>query len=344
MPSSSGFSTVLTHRVVHRLPHFERHYELGAPYILSFRDLDCRVWHEEFSSRIFAAVGCGQHLPVYRMSHGEFIMAVGYQLPPGTSFRSRLIHRYVQLQRRLGLLPVFFSGSSDNSYEVFSANEIARARAIYTAGLRNIAQEGILAAAFNENPGYIEYLPKYLSWLEQKQVPLHAGNYVPFYSVYALLLGPEGKSLLRGRHVLVVTSFTAEKERRLKMELNVLGVASVQLYPVSACKAMFDKLDLSSIRHPVDIALIGAGVGAASILEQLKPIRAVAIDAGFAIDAMAFPEKRWNRPFCVSDETFVSERVKFLEVEDIARLRILNAAQGRNSALLDEIELRIQQA
>lgn len=331
----TSLQSQLRHRVVHRLPHFERHYELGAPYILSFRDIDCRDWHAKFANRIIAAVGTRQHLPVYRISHGEFIMAVGYQAPVGASLRSRLVHHFVQCKRWIGLAPSFYSGSQDNSYETFTKGEISRARAIYVSGLRNIANEGILAIAFNENRGFIEYIPKYLRWLERQQICLNADNYMPFYSIYALLLGPESEQILRGRHVLVITSFTPEKQAHLQRELQARGVKSVQCYAVSPTRAMFDIIDLERIRQPVDVVLIGAGVGAASIIEQIKALDAVAIDSGFAIDVIAYREKRWNRPFCVADSEFDLRKITFLEPSDVEMLAALNAAQGKKSELLE---------
>lgn len=325
----------LRHRVVHRLPHFERLYELGAPYILSFRNIDCRDWHAQFANRIIAAVGTRQHLPVYRISHGEFIMAIGYQVPVGASLRSRLIHHYVQLHRFLGLQPAFYSGSNDNSYETFDRHEVARARELYVRCLRNIAREGILAIAFNENRGYIEFITKYLRWLDRREIALNADNYMPFYSIYALLLGPESERILRGRHVLVITSFTPEKQAHLERELQARGVKSVQCYAVSPTRAMFDVIDLERIRQPVDVVLIGAGVGAASVIEQIKALGAVAIDSGFAIDVIAYPERRWNRPFCVPDSEFDLRKIKFLGTSDVEMLAGLNAAQGKQSTLLE---------
>lgn len=326
----------LKYCVPHRLPHFERHYELGAPHVLSFKNVDCREWHREYVSRIKGAVGCGKHFPVFRISHGEFILAVGYQVLAGATLRSRLIHNYQGWKRRLGLIPAFLSGSKDNSCETFTRDEIARAREIYVTCLRNIANEGILAIALNRNAGYIEYIPKYLAWLERKQILLHEDNYMPFYSIYALLLGPEGAHLFRAKKLLIITSFDAEKKASLECELYRRGAESVQCISISPTRAMFDTIDIDGINRPVDIALIGAGVGAASVIEQIRPLGVVAIDAGFALDALAYPSKRWNRPYCVSDEEFQLDKIRFLDSSDIEMLRQLNISQGKSCATLDQ--------
>ena len=45
--------------------------------------------------------------------------------------------------------------------------------------------------------------------------------------------------------------------------------------------------------------------------EQLKPLNTVVIDGGFVIDALAKPEARWRRAFCIPDDEFDRSRVKF---------------------------------
>ena len=269
-------------------------------------------------------------------------MAVGYQAPTHSSWMNYLRFRFAKSGRLVGLLPAFYSGSADNTHELFGRSEMTAARATYLESLRAVARDGILAAALHLTPGYAEYLPKYLRWLDDNHVVLRPENYLPFYSIYALLCGPDSVELVRGRRVLVVTSWTPEKKMAVEWALGTLGARSVQCYPVSPNRAMFDEVQLSSVVRPVDVVLIGAGVGAVRILEQVRPLEAVAIDAGFAIDALAFPEKRWNRPFCVPDSEFDEEKIRFLGRRDIAMLRRLNAEQGRVSPALDRVERILQ--
>lgn len=47
-------------------------------------------------------------------------------------------------------------------------------------------------------------------------------------------------------------------------------------------------------------AAFRVGVGAAPIVEQLKPLKSVVPDAGFVIDAPPKPESEWLRTFCLS--------------------------------------------
>ena len=328
----------LRYRILHRLPNFERHYELGAPFVLSFRDVDCRGWHQEFSERIISAAGCGRYLPVFRVSHGEFIMAVGRQKPQDPTLQERFRFIFHEARRKVGLVPRFRSGSADNSYETFAEHEMGHARAVYLESLVAIARDGLLAAALHLTRGFVEYIPKYLRWLELNGVLLHQANYMPFYSVYALLCGPEHTPLLKGRRVLVITSFSPGKQKAVEERLASIGAASIQCYPVSPTKAMFETVDLSKVKGPVDVVLVGAGVGAARILAQMRPLGAVTIDAGFGIDALAFPEKRWRRPFCVPDAEFEEESVEFVGRQEIHMLKRMNAEQGRTSPSLERIE------
>jgi len=47
-----------------------------------------------------------------------------------------------------------------------------------------------------------------------------------------------------------------------------------------------------------------AGIGAASVLDQLAPFRTVSIDAGICVEALADPSKR-ERVFMVPDDEVV---------------------------------------
>lgn len=326
------------HRVLHRLPGFDRHFELGTTFVRSFREIDCRDWYREFVDRVLASLGTRKHLPVFRLSHGEFIMAVGRQVDASAPIGTRVLHHLAKLARGAGLLPAFYSGSKDNSYEQFSKSELASAQECFRRHLRDISREGIVAAAFYENAGYQQYIPKVLDFLAQNDIELTADNYVPFYGVYALLHGPDADRLFRNRRVLVVTSFPGDKRERLTSELLARGASSVQFHSVSPVRAMFDTIDLNNISQPIDITLVGAGTGAAAVLAQVRPLGSLAIDAGFAIDAIAFPEKRWNRPYCIPDSEFDINKVNFISLQTIEMLKRLNRDRGVTSASLAELE------
>lgn len=286
--------------VVHNYPEFEQACALEVTHQYAFSPRDCREWHQSTIERIIAAVGKGRHLAVYRISHGEFIMALGRRLEAATP-RQWLVKVYLSLRRLLRMDPPFKSGSAENSYEQFDSEELPRARRRYLECLREISRDGILAIGLHDTPGYQLYVADYVAWMAANGITLSEANYAMFYSIYVLFGGSDARRLLVGRSVLVITSFPGEKRRNLEHNLSRYGVRSAQYYEVSATRAMFDIICLDRIQQPVDLVLIGAGVGAASVLEQVRPLNAVCIDAGFAIDVLANPELAWNRPLFVTD-------------------------------------------
>ena len=316
--------------VEQRYPEFEKHWQAfadhgmrrGTAKVHYFHPVDCRDWHNRMVEKILAREP-GRHFPVFRMSHGEFMLALGYRYPWNDG-RSKLwcdaITMYHRLRRWAGLEPAFRSGSHLNSYEEFTKEEIRGAERAYIANLASISREGILAAAFYDNPGYSEYFPDFFDWMDRRGILLDTENYMPFYSVYALLAGSRLRDIVAGRQVLVATSFRDDKEERLVRLFTQLGAGGVQCYATHPSKAIFDRIDLGRIRPGVEVAFVGAGVGAAAVIEQLRPLGALCIDGGFCLDMLAYPELRWERPYCAPDTMFDLSKVKFLSEERKSRL------------------------
>jgi len=332
--SGADGSTALRQRlspcVEQRYPEFEKHRQAfgehglrrGTARAYYFHPTDCRDWHNRMVEKMLAREP-GRHFPVFRMSHGEFMLALGYRYPH-TGEKSKLwcdaITLYHRLRRWTGLEPAFRSGSHLNSFEEFTKQEIAAAEKSYIANLASISHEGILAAAFYDNPGYSEYFPDFFDWMDRRGIVLNTENYIPFYSVYALLAGSRLRDVVAGRQVLVATSFRDDKEERLVRTLTQLGARGVQCYATHPSKAIFDRIDLNRIRPGVEVAFVGAGVGAAAVIEQLRPLGALCIDGGFCLDMLAYPELRWERPYCAPDAMFDLSKTKFLSEERKARL------------------------
>ncbi len=312
----------LTPCVEQRYPEFERHFEAfrypdprrGTAQAYYFHPTDCRDWHNRMVEKMLAREP-GRHFPVFRMSHGEFMLALGYRYPRqlGTSrLLSDAITFYHQLRRWTGLEPAFRSGSHLNTYEEFTKREIAAAEAAYIFNLASISREGILAAAFYDNPGFNEYFPDFFDWMDGRGIVLNTENYMPFYSVYALLAGSRLRDFVEGRQVLIATSFRGDKEERLTHAMQELGACGVQFYATHPSKAIFDRIDLGRIQSGTDIVFVGAGVGAAAVIEQLRPLGALCIDAGFCLDMLAYPDMRWERPYCAPDPIFDLSKVKYI--------------------------------
>lgn len=307
--SNKSYPSVL---IQQSFPSFHKTAQLGMPQIFAFDERSCEDWYREGMAPMFEAVGQNVHFPVFRISHGELHMALGLRLRPDANFKARLGFYARCVQVMLGLRPPHLEYSAGaGTAETFLKNELKNALSRYVPALRNIANEGLLAACFQTNAGYVEYFPDYFDWLDANDIPLTPDNYVPFYSIYSMVFGPDSSKIFKGRSILIVNYLPEEKQRVLREALAERGVSNVQFISIRSDKALFQDLDLSSVEGNVDVVLIGAGCGAAPMTEQLKPLKAVVIDAGFAIDALAKPEARWRRAFCIPDDEFEPERINF---------------------------------
>lgn len=293
-------------------PHFAKTAALGMPKVFAFDERPCEQWYSEGMAPLFTAIGQNVHFPLFRISHGELHLALGRRLRPDATPKQKLAHCYHKAKQALRLEAPHREGPTVNgTWEIFHQDELDAARARYIPTLRNIANEGLLAACFQTNAGYIEYFPDYYDWLDKQNIPLNLKNYVPFYSVYSMVFGPDSARIFKNRSILIINYLPDAKQQVLCEALAGRGVSQVQFISIRPDKALFQDLDLSHVEGNVDVVLLGAGCGAAPMTEQLKPLKAVVIDAGFAIDALAFPEARWTRAFCIPDEEFDRDKVKF---------------------------------
>ena len=303
---------LLIHKVTQNFPSFSKTAALGMPQIFALGQRECAEWHVAGMAPLYEAVGQNRHFPLFRISHGELHLALGRRLRPDATTKQKCAHLYHKLKQAVRLEAPHREGPTVNgTWEIFNQNELDAARARYIPALRNIANEGLLAACFQTNAGYVEYFPDYFDWLDQNEIPLNRKNYVPFYSVYSMVFGPDAPKIFEGRSLLVINYLPEAKQTILSEALKARGVSNVQFISIRPDKALFQDLDLSTVEGNVDVVLLGAGCGAAPMTEKLKPLKAVVIDAGFAIDALAKPEARWRRAFCIPDDEFDSTKVSF---------------------------------
>jgi hypothetical protein len=228
------------------------------------------------------------------MSDGEFVFVCGRRAYP-PSFLWRYPTMTLKSWAKAVLRPTegtFLSGSKGYGYESYADEEWRRAQEGYGSRVRAIAEKGVLAINFVHHLYFPEqYVAPMCDWLDQARVPLGPNSYAPFYFIYALLLGQDLKRLVDGRRVLVVTSDEdGTKAPAMERTLRRMGAAGMAFAPISRSKSMFDRVELRGIGQ-VDLVLIGAGVGAVNVLEQVEPLGVPAIDAGFALDCYWQPEK-----------------------------------------------------
>jgi len=300
-------------RIELTFPGFARHDDPDWPVrAYAFEPGHCHDWYRSFAARVFDAIGTGRHFPVYRISDGEFRFMVGPPTArrPWWTWSPRLIAmRSAEIAH--GARHAHRSGAPLYGYEFYTPDEWRSLVPRYVADLRKIAEEGILAVVLHETGLVHAYVPEVLDWFDANAVPIHADNYHHMYSVYALFHGPDRGRFLRGRRVLVVTSLTDRKRSAIERGLLDAGAETTQFVEISSEKSLLDRLDLSHVRQSVDLILIGAGVGSANCLDQLRPLGAVAIDVGFCLSTLGDPDVRFQRPYCVPDEDFDPERMQF---------------------------------
>jgi hypothetical protein len=336
--AAAGLRARLRPRVQTDYPGFGRTRELALAVgntepVYAFAEEDCRDWYRRFADDVLAAVDEHRFLPVYRMGDGEFSFALGppEERLPLCRLRPRQLARAV-LNALAGRRGGHRSGSPLYGWEVYSPRERRALLDSYAADLRLVAEHGYLALALSDSPQYGSWVDEILEWLDARGIPLHAGNYQHVYAVYALIHGPDRERLLRGRRILIVNHADAARQAAITAALARTDAARTQLISISREKAMLERLELRAVGGRVDLVLVGAGVGSASVLRQLEPLGAPALDVGFALDVLAQPELRWRRPYCVPDAEFDVERVEFLSPEKQALLRARASRRAAGAA------------
>lgn len=250
-----------------------------------------------FAGRVLQAIG-HTYLPVFRMADGEFAFMVGWESRRGRGLchaLSRAVRGQWWRDRLVGMHTMWG--------ETYSPGALREARRRYKMAMQVVASRGVLAMYFARRPdawGEAFFTPV-CAWFDENRIRLDVENYIPFYSVYALLNGPFRRDLLGGRRILVVTHLTDRRKSAIEKGLLADGAASVQFAPVSYSGALLDTVDLARLEHPVDLALVAAGIGSVNVLCQLEPLAVPCLDCGIALECYVAPERRWERPFLIDD-------------------------------------------
>jgi hypothetical protein len=296
------------------VPGFEQQRYPQA-YALAPEPVDCGDWFRSFVRRVQGAVGVS-HMPVCRMSDGEFLLLFGFQppsrrLPWLRRLRSRLAQGRDMLRQRLrGFEAQTAPGVSSG---VLTPTELRTLVPVLARRYAEISRSGILALHldFGQTPFQEHYFPAIGRWLEREGISLTLQNHVPFYFVYALLRGPEFPRLVAGRRLLVVHSAEGAKREAILRSLEAAGPRGIEWLPISPSRSFAEVLDLARLREKPDLCLLGAGVGKAALFHQLEPLGIPCIDAGFAFEVWADPDRQFTRPYMAPDGVFDASRVGF---------------------------------
>jgi len=275
---------------------------------LSLTKRDCGEWYNQFIDRLIGAMG-KEYLPVCRMSDGEFLFALGQQ---PADIRAPLILRVTgallsSVKKHFCCHGNGFEAESLGHYQsgTYTRSEWDAAQKLYPELIKHISEKGILAPhlSYGKKPFQEHYFPAFRKWLDMHTVVLTDSNYIPFYFVYAALTGPRKQEIFAGRRVLVVNSAKGEKRSAIERGLLREGVKIVSWCDISACRSMYDVIDISRFKEQVDFALVGAGVGKPKILVQMESLQVPCIDAGYVFEVWANSANAAYRPFCSPDST-----------------------------------------
>lgn len=288
-----------------QLPGFHQYRPYGLIRHRLVSTAPVQQQYEHFVSRIGDAVGKSSLL-VYRMADGEFSFLLGPR-PSVLRAKMPLRQRLSEYARYLSY-KVGFRSLTTCWGENYSEKEIDDLRIRMRQSVKHVAERGVLGLYFalrDDHWGEQYYNPM-CSWLDCSGITLSEGNYIPFYFVYALLHGPARREILASARVLVITHLTTQRVEAIDTGLRDDGAATVEFLNISANRSMTDKLDLSTVRRPVDLVLIAAGIGSVNILVQLEQFSAPCIDCGITLDCYVNPELRWKRAFLMDDERLMA--------------------------------------
>lgn len=294
---------VLPYSVPHDVPGFTvpDHKRTRA---FSPSPIRSETWFDAFASRAEEAIG-REFLPVCRMSDGEFLFRFGWQphLPNEPAWR-RVGARLRQAARSVRGQAGFQAGHSGRYQSArYTHEEQRHGIAKFDEAARFLTRHGVLALHLSHEKYTFQerFYPSIASWLREFELPLDTRNYVPFYFVYALLLGPRRRAILSGKRVLVVNGATGEKRDRIVAGLEREGAQVVHWESISPARSLFDTIDVAAWRGKVDLALIGAGVGKINVFPQLQVLNVPCLDAGYVFEVWADPDSAKDRFYCTPD-------------------------------------------
>ena len=316
---------ILPHSIPFRVPGFIKQSR-PEDRVLAPDACKCEEWFSEFADRVSNAVG-GTFLPVCRMSDGEFFFLFGQQ---PSSLRLPFLKRVTRrLRQNVGRVRRLFTGfhaatASGVSSGDFTPTEWRQFRAALSQDYLSLLDKGVLAIhlSYGKNPFRENYFPAIHRWLSDSGHRLTVSNYVPFYFVYALLRGPRMSDLVTGRRVLLVHSAVGAKREAIAQSLSAFSPRAVEWLRISPNRSFADTLDLKSIADQPDLCFVGAGIGKPRILRQLELLKVPCIDAGYAFEVWAAPDRQWDRPYMTCDKDMDVTKVRFLSAEHRASLGV----------------------
>jgi hypothetical protein len=295
---------VLPYITTYRVPEFQG-YSDGVGFSFCPVAVEMDEGYQIFVERVRSALG-RKYLPVCRLADGEFKplfwpVAPTPRHPLGLRLK-HAAHLGVEMARLIvgGFKASTAPGVSSGQFHV---SEWPRLRKRCDQGFVRIGQEGILALHLGVavTPFQEHYFPAIKRWLSRRGLQLSIENYVPFYFVYALLRGSAGQFLFDDTRVLVVHCATGARRDRVIEAIQARGARSVDWIAISESRSFAEQIDASSWTGRCDVCFVGAGVGKAVVMEQLRPLGVPVIDAGYVFEVWADERRAASRVMMTPD-------------------------------------------
>lgn len=259
-------------------------------------------WFENFRTRFEQALDRHEWLPIYRASHGEFSFVSGRREIPavGAGFLRYCLSRIYRVVRFQSTF--YSSGTPGHGYETYKQWELPRLRRALARYVKMIGDEGVICYYFSDRDTFpLREQQRFAEWVARAGSALRPENYGHIYFVYALFQGEKWQRYFRGRKVLVISSDQPERTAAWRKVLLEIGVVECRFVAISGSHSMRDHVEVPRDFQP-DLCIIGAGVGAANVLWQLRGMKCPCVDAGFVLDTLAFPHKKKQRIYCINDQ------------------------------------------
>jgi hypothetical protein len=251
---------------------------MSDPNAIEFRFLELKHYNNEPHFQRFSKVRAAREW--------ECTVLLPKGIPAQNLFDSFLNH-VIQAMDRHSYLPIarfcdgeygFYSGRVTTTCwgERSSSLQKEGVEPLHVNALRTIHENGVLCP--NLNWVYRKMQSSFLDFLTQQGIPLQ--NYAPFYFVYALLVHPVFLARLRSCSVALITSLKNKKAAAILKTLENMGIQDVSFCEIPDSGVAHGAFDLK-IGRKVDVALVGAGIGAPLVLARLQSENCLSIDSGF---------------------------------------------------------------
>lgn len=225
------------------------------------------------------------YLPVYRMSDGEF----------------RFCLRKTTLKKKI-LSGLKFNNTYSTTCwgERYSKEEIGRAFPGFNESLIEISKQGFLALHFVQGAPldkYRIYIEPMCNWFKRNAIELNEFNYISFYFVYALLSVKDSVELLRNKRILIITSNSNNKFKKIEKIFSSKYHPEILFYEILPDKSLLKKISYKLVDPNVDVVLISAGIGSVNIMIQLEGLKTVCLDTGIFLEMLVDNTLKTSRLF-----------------------------------------------